>query len=60
MSKDEKGKKAYVQWKKKNHLAIPQAGDMEDQQKTDRARDSWRKRRMARHGWKENKPEGGG
>jgi hypothetical protein len=59
MSKDEKGKKAYQVWKKKSHLAIPKAGDMEDTEKTQRAQDSWKSRRMARHGWKENKPTGG-
>lgn len=26
MSKDEKGKKAYLQWKKKSKLSIPQVG----------------------------------
>ncbi len=30
MSKDEKGKKAYDQWKKKSKLSIPKVGQMED------------------------------
>lgn len=29
-SKEEKGKKAYQKWKKKNNLAIPKVGEMED------------------------------
>lgn len=33
MSKEEKGKKAYEQWKKKSKLSIPQAGDVEDERK---------------------------
>jgi len=58
LSKTETGKKAYQIWKKKSHLAIPKAGDMEDQEKTQQAQDSWKNRRMARHGWRENKPQG--
>ena len=38
MSKDEKGKKAYDQWKKKSKLAIPQVGEIEDAGKTSQAR----------------------
>jgi hypothetical protein len=58
LSKKETGKKAYQLWKKKSHLAIPRAGDMEDTEKTQKAQESWKSRRMARHGWRENKPQG--
>lgn len=58
MSKDEKGKKAYTQWKKKSKLSIPKAGQMEDQEQVNMAKDSWLQRRKFRHGWKENKSEG--
>lgn len=58
MSKDEKGKKAYQKWKKRFNLAIPKAGEMEDEGQVKRAKESWQTRRKARHGWKENKPKG--
>jgi hypothetical protein len=31
---------------------------MEDNDQVQRARDNWKSRRMARHGWKESKPKG--
>jgi hypothetical protein len=52
MSKDEKGKKAYLKWKKKFNLAIPKVGEVEDQDQTQRAQANWQTRRKARHGWK--------
>lgn len=52
MSKEQKGKKAYQTWKKKSNLVIPKAGEMEDEEKVQRAQQSWKSRRMARHGWK--------
>ena len=60
MSKEEKGKKAYQKWKKKFKLSIPKAGEVENDDQTSRAKESWQKRRKGRHGWKENKPKGGG
>lgn len=57
-SKEEKGKKAYQKWKKKFNLAIPKAGEMEDEDQIQRAKQNWTTRRKARHGWKENQPKG--
>ena len=57
-NKEEKGKKAYQKWKKKFKLAIPKAGEMEDEDQVGRARDNWKSRRKARHGWKETKAKG--
>jgi hypothetical protein len=31
---------------------------MENEEQTQRAQQSWKNRRMARHGWKENKEKG--
>lgn len=59
-SKEEKGKKAYDQWKKKSKLHIPRAGDVEDQTKTGKAKENWTKRRKSRHGWRESNEEGTG
>jgi len=55
MSKDQKGKKAYQQWKKKSKLAIPQVGQMEDEAQVGQAKQNWQKRRQGRHGFKETK-----
>ena len=60
MSKEEKGKKAYLKWKKKYKLAIPKAGEVEDDHQTSRAKENWQNRRKGRHGWKENKQKGSG
>ncbi len=57
-SKEETGKKAYQKWKKKSKLSIPKAGEVEDNEQVQRAKDNWKSRRMARHGWKESKPKG--
>lgn len=57
-SKEESGKKAYQKWKKQFKLAIPQAGEMEDNDQIQRAKENWKSRRMARHGWRESKPKG--
>lgn len=37
-NKEEKGKKAYLKWKKKFKLSIPKPGEMEDQEQISRAK----------------------
>ena len=59
-NKEETGKKAYLKWKKKYKLAIPQAGEVENQEQVGRARENWKSRRMARHGWKQESTRGDG
>lgn len=58
LNKQEHGKKAYLKWKKSTKLIIPKAGEMEDNDQTARAKENWKNRRMARHGWKQAKPKG--
>lgn len=52
MSKDKKGQEAYKKWKKKTHLSLQKVGDMEDEEKTNLAKDYWQKRRKFAKGWK--------
>lgn len=36
--KEEKGKKAYTQWKKKSKLYIPKVGQLEDEEQVNKAK----------------------
>lgn len=59
MSKDEKGKHAYLKWKKSTHLSLQKVGETEERGIVNAAQNYWTQRRRFAKGWKENK-EGGG
>ena len=52
MSKDEKGKHAYLKWKKSTHLSLQKVGETEERGIVNAAQNYWTKRRKFAKGWK--------